>query len=405
MQKLTGLFPTSRPANGKHDPCTLLQAAGYVKQISSGCWAFLPLGLMVLHKINQAFRESCSQAGFSEVYLPMLQKLELWNESGRITKYKNMLAMTTVGKQNFVINPTQEEAILDLFRSSGFKTSDLPVRIFQISERLRNELRPANGLMRTRSFVLGDIYSLTSDENSARNEVELVEQIFSHFLGWTGLEYQIGRYMPSILGAHTSSYWVNSPSKQFQAYLCKACGSSFRFTEKDSLVSPCCHLEMVPVDAIEIGDVMRSGCLFSEKMKVYPVNSLDKPVFVTMAGLGVGRLVQILAEKHSDQTGLTWPKKFSPFDCHFVVNTKRRQEAYEVSADLESLGYRVIIDDRDMSMGRQLVDCDLIGMPVRVVMSDRQDNGNLEVSIRKTRQVFSCDTERLINILKDRTAE
>ena len=392
-------FPT-RKVNGEHDGFALLEASGFVKMISSGCIALLPFGTALLHKVSEAIRNIAANHGFSEVVLPLLQKYDLWEESGRAAKYPGLLCETTIGDKRFVINPTQEEAVLDLFRQSGFLAKDLPIRVFHLGERVRNEIRPAHGLIRSRSFTLVDLYALTHSAEDSELAARDLESVMDGVIKWTGLPARRGMYFPSTMGVPTYSYWIPSVTKQCIVPVCRNCGASFRVREELKTCPLCNHTEFDLVDGAEIGDVMRSGNNLSSVMQATPVNS-DVLVYVAMMGLGVSRLLQLIAEKHHDDKGLVFPYHIAPYLVHMIAGEARANEARQLYHTLNRAGYSVLLDLRKQSLGRRLVDADLLGAPFRVVLGNKTNAGLYEVRNRLTGESQEATDEYLHTLLME----
>lgn len=393
-----GLFPTQRIGR-KSDGFSLLETTGYTKVVSPGCIALLPLGVLVIQNIAAAVRRSCQRHGFWEVALPLLQKYELWQESGRAEKYPGLLCETTVGDdKRYVINPTQEEAILDLFRSSAFLASDLPLRFFQIGERIRNEIRPAYGLIRSRCFTLADIYALALDEGQSEEEAQRIEMIMNDVLTWTKLPVRKGVHYPSMSGVSIYSYWTPSATKQCIVLVCRACGSSYRARDLLTSCPSCSATKFESVEAAEIGDVMRSGEALAGVMSARGINS-KKPVHMAMAGIGLSRLLQLLAEYYRDDNGLAWPIRMAPFRFHIIAVPTRSSEARDLYTSLQSAGYDTLLDLRPHSFGRLLIDADLLGFPVRLVFGNKTASGNFEVKYRRTGETTTVSSNNLGNFL------
>lgn len=396
-------FPTKKLVGGE-DGFALLEAAGFVKTVSPGCIALLPFGVALMQKVVSTIRNICTNHFFSEVALPLLQKYDLWEESGRAAKYPGLLCETTIGDKKFVINPTQEEAVLDLFRQSSFQMRDLPVRVFHLGERVRNEIRPAHGLIRSRSFTLVDLYALTQNAEASEMAAKELERIMDEIIAWTELPARRGMYFPSTMEVPTYSYWVPSVTKQCIVPVCRNCGASFRVREELRICPSCSCVNFDLVEGAEIGDVMRSGNNLSSVMNVTPVNS-DVPVHVSMMGLGVSRLLQLISEYHHDDHGLVFPYHIAPFAVHIVTDETRSTEARILYSMLEDAGYRAILDLRRQSLGRRLIDADLIGTPLRVVFGNKTTPGQFEVRNRRTGESFNATTGYLITLLKEAVHE
>jgi prolyl-tRNA synthetase len=400
MISTNGMFAT-RKLKGEEDGFSLLEATGYVKVISPGCIALLPFGARVIDRIKRAVQYVCESAGFWEISLPLLQRYELWEESGRAAKYPGLLCETMIGgDKRYVINPTQEEAVLDLFRSSGFMMNDLPLQFFHIGERVRNEIRPAFGLMRSRAFLLADLYGLTCTEAEHEQMAECIGSIMKRVITWGALPARQGEYYPSAMDAVTHSYWVPSATKQGIAFVCKGCDASFKARKQPESCPKCGSGDFDRVEAAEIGDVMRSARNLSEAMCATPVNG-EEPVYVAMAGIGISRLLQLLAEYHSDDHGLVWPFRMAPFHVHIIADESRMEEAEHLHNAIHVFGYDAFVDARPISFGKRFVDADLIGIPLRVVAGKRTGNGMFEVKRRACKEVLALDQGGVIALLND----
>lgn len=361
-----------------------LESAGYAKTITPGCIGYLPLGLSVLEQIQKALAEICQRNGYWKISMPLLQKRELWEESGRAAKYPGLLCETTIGENGrYVINPTQEEAVLDLLRQVQFKKSDLPLRMFQISDRVRNEIRPAHGLIRSRCFTLADLYSISENEAEAEREALLLESIMKDFFAWLGFPMKQGIYFPSTMGVSVYSYWTPSTSKQCIISLCSNCDSSFR-PKTPLLTCPACNEESIElVEGAEIGDVMRSHTSLSAPLGVHPMGN-SEPVHIAMTGIGTSRVLQLIAAEYHDERGLTLPIRIAPFDCHIVADRSRAEQGVNLHGQLTKAGRRPLLDNREINFGRKLIDTDLIGMPIQILLGKKTEANTFELRFRRT---------------------
>ncbi|MBT9138954.1 MAG: Proline--tRNA ligase [Syntrophomonadaceae bacterium] len=391
-------FPTHRLVD-KSDGFSVLEAAAYVKVVSPGCITLLPFGVLVMRNIAENIRRIASQHGFFEVALPLIQKRELWEESGRAFKYPGLLCETTIGNEKrYVINPTQEEAVLDLFRLSNLKIDALPLRLFQVGERVRNEIRPAHGLIRSRCFTLADFYALCRDEIEMEEAAQVLEQIMTKVVKWAGLPVQKGMYYPSTMGVPTYSYWTPSETKQCILVVCRICDVSYRSSNLLVLCPTCGSRDLDSVKAVEIGDVMRSGIALSESMSVTAINT-QTPIHVAMAGIGVSRLLQLMAEYYHDKNGLSWPIRMAPFVVELIAIPEREKEAHDLYIELSKAGYPSLLDLRNLSLGRRLIDGDLFGIPIRVILGNKTFRGSFDVKERRTGYEKEMGREGLFNLI------
>lgn len=396
----SGLFRTTLPQRKDADGLIWLEAAGYAKMISSGCIALLPPAVLVLEKITGAFRKFCREQGFWEIFLPSLQEMSLWEASGRSERFAGLFCETTLNDgKKYVINPTQEESIVNLFCQSDFREKDLPLRFFQIGERIRNELQPSHGFIRSRSFVMGDMYILARDERELNKEARRIEEIMRLFFGWLGLPFKKSPYYFASSGAAADSFWVPSATKQCFVSVCASCGNSYRFGNKTMDSCPTCGHPMENVPAVELGDVVRHGTIITEKMGAIPIGG-EKPIYAAVGGIGLSRLMQILAEYYHDEHGLVWPIEIAPFEIHLIANQERVEEAKKLAESLEMSGCQVLLDLRDQSIGRSLVDADLLGIPLRVVLANKTTVGKFDIKVRKTGAASIGDITELLEIRK-----
>jgi prolyl-tRNA synthetase len=394
------LFPTHH-ITVKADGFAFLEAAGYVKTISSGCIALLPLGVLVMRNITETIRHIAADYGFSEVALPLLQKRELWEKSGRATKYSGLLCETTMGdNKRYIINPTQEEAILDLFCSSTFHVDDLPLRLFQIGERARNEIRPAHGLIRARCFNLADFYALCRNEAEIEKETQILEQIIMAIGKWAGLPIQKAFDYSLTKDIPTYSYWIPSTTKLCTVTICRGCGVSYRVQEPLASCPKCGDHKLDSIEAIEIGHVMQIGKALSEAMSAVVPNT-KTPVQMVIGGIGLNRFLQLMAEHHHDKNGLTWPIRIAPYIVHVIAISEREKEARDLFAMLEKAGYTVLLDLRARSLGWRLIDADLFGIPIRVVLGNKTPIGTFDVKERRTGIETKADTKKLLGLIAE----
>lgn len=390
------LFPTSRLSPGTADGFAILQAGGYVRSVGQGLIAISSLGAAFLQRFAAQLRDQFERYGFSEIALPLLQRSELWEESGRYAKYGSVLAETILGEdtRRFVINPTQEEAVLDLFRTLGIHHQQLPFRCFQIGERVRNEPRPAHGLIRSRSFSLADAYVLSENEASNREEMRRMGVFFQGLIQWLDIPGRPAR----IHGTSGSSFWVPSSTKQCRVSVCQNCGESFRTKTWLQMCPTCSSAAIDEVEGVEIGDVATSGSILTAALGVY--GSDQAPSHLAVMGIGMSRILQLLAEHHHDDRGIVWPVQLAPFRYHLVTTEVGYELASATYDHLQRSGSRVLFDARRLPIGRSLIDADLVGLPYRLLFGGKAHPGKIEVSVRKTGDRFAVFPAELHSALQ-----
>ncbi len=392
------LFPTSRLPSGTADGFAVLQAAGYARSVGPGLVALSFLGAATLQRFAAKLRDQFERFGFAEVALPLLQRSELWEASGRYAKYGPALAETTLGEdaRRFVINPTQEEAVLELFRTLGPRWAPLPLRSFQISERVRNEPRPAHGLIRSRSFLLADAYALSGNETENRAEMERLEAFIRELASWLGLPARPAR----IHGTSGASFWVPSATKQCRVAVCQSCSASFRSKSELAACPACSSGDIGEVLGVEVGDVTTSGSVLTAALGI--AGPEGAPRFLAVMGIGMSRILQLLAEYHHDDRGLVWPVQLAPFRYHMVTTEAGYELASATYELFDRSGSRALFDARRLPIGRTLIDADLVGLPYRLLFGGKAHPGQIEVSVRKTGDrfaVFPADLQSALQSL------
>jgi len=373
------IFPTKKLSK-EFSGLELFEAAGYIKKLSSGFYAYLPLGNELLQNLSNQIRSIATDSGFYEISIPLLQDAELWQLSGRMKKYANsFFTISNPDGSDYIVSPTCEEAVLSLYDGLHLNDDALPWRVFQIGERERNELRPAYGLVRSKSFVLADFYSLSKSDSEASNELDQLSSMISILLTRLGIEIKKAKY---LYQDNTFSFWTNSKSVQCHPIICNNCNSSFRHNQHISGCPICSSSNISVVDGTELADVAVKGCEIPNSMGVTTNNC--EQIFLTVAGIGVGRLAQILAEQHSDKNGIVWPYEIAPYKVHIVSNDERKSEAIALHDKLIASGIKSIVDLRNLSMSKKLIDADLIGCPEQVIFGKNTKDSQAELKNRLT---------------------
>ena len=369
------------PTKGLPDNFTsfdLLESAGYIKQISSGFYAFLPLGVELLQNISRAVRKTATHYSFGEVNMPLLQDISLWQQSERIRKYGDSLfTVTNPNGSNFIVGPTYEEAILKLYVKLGLSDESLPWKVFRIGECERNETRPAFGLIRSKSFILADFYVLTANEVSANEAVEELQGIVRQVLNGFGLQFHVAKYLQRN---NAWSFWMDSESKQCTPTFCYSCGESYRSFDTLERCPHCNSANLSVHNGIELADVATSYDNISIPLGAKRRNG--EHIHLAFAGIGISRLVQILAEQNHDKSGLIWPYDIAPYKTQIVTNKIRKQEAIGVYDLLMKNNIKTILDIRELSMGKKFVDADLVGCPIHIILGTNTATGVTELKNR-----------------------
>ncbi|MEC8088793.1 MAG: proline--tRNA ligase [Pseudomonadota bacterium] len=415
----------------------LMLRAGMIQQSSAGIYSWLPLGKKVLDKIAQLVREEQDRAGAIEIMMPTIQPAELWQESGRYDDYgAEMLRIRDRHERDMLYGPTNEEQVTDIFRSHVRSYKALPLNLYHIQWKFRDEVRPRFGIMRGREFLMKDAYSFDIDADAARQSYN---RMFVSYLktfarmGLTAIPMEadtgpIGGDMSHefiILaetgdsGVYFHKEWLDTDlvtsvdySEDLQPVVDRFTSLYARADEKhDPDSCPVEEGDLMSLRGIEVGHIFYFGEKYSEPMgaSVAGPDGSNIPVHMGSYGIGVSRLVGGIIEASHDDKGIIWPRAVAPFDVA-VVNLKPDDEACtacaeELYANLGAAGGDPLMDDRDERPGAKLVSIDLIGIPWQIVIGPRgMANGVVELKNRATGEAVEVSPESALSMLMDGAA-
>jgi len=366
--------------------------AGLVRQTSAGIYAWLPLGLRVLKKVERIVREEQDRAGCQEVLMPTVQPAELWRESGRYDDYgKEMLRFSDRHAHEMLYGPTNEEMITDIFRQYVKSYRDLPKNLYQIQWKFRDEVRPRFGVMRGREFLMKDNYSFDIDFDGAKRSYDNMHMTYLRTFARMGLKAIAVRADPGAIGG--------SLSQEFQILAETGESKIFYDAELDSMdindIEGTRGLYAsaeekhdpatcgVPPDrlrearGIEVGHIFYFGTKYSEAMNATVTGPKGEAITVEMGsyGIGVSRLVGAIIEASHDEKGIVWPEPVAPFHVG-LVNLRVGDGACDTAANeiyekLQAAGVEVLYDDREERAGVKFATMELIGLPWQLVIGPR----------------------------------
>ena len=383
----------------------LMLRAGMIKQEAAGIYAWLPLGLRVLRKIEGIVREEQVKAGAVELLMPTLQLADLWRESGRYDAYgPEMLRITDRHERELLYGPTNEEMITDIFRSFVKSYKALPLNLFHIQWKFRDERRPRFGVMRGREFLMKDAYSFDLDEASARTAYNRMFVAYLNTFARLGLKAVPMRADTGPIGGDLShEFIVLAETGESEVFCDKklvemaAPGHDFGaeavqavFDERTALYAATEEMhdaarfeaqtaegDRLSARGIEVGHIFHFGTKYSEPMKarVAGPDGVDTNVHMGSYGVGVSRLLGAIIEASHDEAGIIWPDAVAPFDV-VVINLRASDpsvcEACEAAVEaLEKAGKSVLYDDTDERPGGKFATADLIGIPWQLVIGPK----------------------------------
>ena len=436
-------IPTQKekPIDAKIPSHQLMIRSGMIKQESAGIYSWLPIGLKVLKKIEKIVREEQEKAGAIEILMPTLQSSELWSESGRYDSYGDeMLRITDRHSRTLVYGPTNEEQVTEIFRKYIKSYKSLPLNLFHIQWKFRDEVRPRFGVMRGREFLMKDAYSF--DLNQEEAKLSYYKMFIAYLktfkrLGLNAIPVSadsgpIGGNLShefsiiaetgeseifcdrNLLEIDIDENIYNSNEKIISVvenYLNFYSATDDKHDEKkfNNLVSKNNQLNG---RGIEVGHIFSFGDKYSNPMKASISGSDGKisDVFMGSYGIGVSRLVAAIIETSNDEKGIIWPTSVAPFLVN-IINLKNKDDncknkCLEIHNNLAKNDIESIIDDRDESAGKKFSDSDLIGFPVTIIVGPRElENGNVEIKFRKEGSNQILPYSNVLKIIKNKLFE
>jgi len=391
----------------------LLIRAGYISKEMAGVYSYLPLGLRVLKKVEKIIREEVEEIGAQEVLLSSLQNKEIWEKTNRWSdeKVDNWFKTNFKNGTQTGLGFTHEEPLTNLLTEHINSYKDLPFSVFQIQNKFRNEERAKSGLLRTREFLMKDLYSFSRDEAEHLKFYEKMKKVYAKIFKRTGLS---GALLTFASGGSFSKF-----SHEFQVVSETGEDTIFVDKKKNIAVNKEVYSDEVLNElglskqdlkeerSIEVGNIFSLGTKFSEPLNLFYLDEKGnkKPTVMGSYGIGLGRLMATVAEVLSDEKGLIWPESIAPFQIHLMNigdDKQAKKEAEKIYQEMQKKGIETLFDDRDVSAGEKFNDSDLIGIPLRALISKKTlENGKskmIELRTRKTGSIKMIGIKELFKL-------
>lgn len=359
----------------------LLTQAGFISKEMSGVYNYLPLGLKVLQKIQNIIREEINAVDGQEILMPVLSSLENWQKTGRDKSWADVLFCLN----NLVLNPTHEEVVTPLLQKFIFSYKDLPTAVYQIRDKFRNEPRAKSGLLRGREFNMKDLYSFHTDTADLDKYYSRVTDAYKKIFERLGLGDIT--YLTFASGGTFSKY-----SHEFQTlcstgedtiYVCEKCKMAVNqeLITEQKICPKCNSADLIEKKSIETGNIFKLGTKYSSafNFKYSDKDGKLQDIIMGCYGIGPSRIMGTLVEVFNDKNGIIWPESVAPYKYHLIGLDPKAEEIYNLLNEDE-----ILFDDRsDVSAGVKFADADLIGIPIRLVVSSKSlDAGGIEVKER-----------------------
>lgn len=409
--KYSRLFPKTlrqapsdeQSANGK-----LLHQAGFVRKHMAGVYNFLPLGLRVLTKINQIIREEMDAIGGQEVLMSAFQPKELWEKTDRWESLGKevMYQFKDHSQKDVGLAITHEEVFTEIVSSMIHSYKDLPVYLYHIQTKFRDEPRPRFGLIRGKEFLMKDLYSFDISQDAHNESYKKCHDAYLRSFKRLGLEVLVVEASGGVFSKEYShEFQVLIESGEDEVVFCRSCD----FAQNREICDlrrndkcPRCGKQIEISNAIEVGNIFHLGTRFSDALGLFVTdeNGNKIPVIMGSYGWGPSRVMGTIVEVFHDDKGIIWPDAVAPFQVHLVgldlEDEKVEREAEKIYKLLLAEGIDTLFDDRQkVSAGEKFADCDLIGIPYRVVVS-KKTGDKLEIKKRSEKETRFVSFEELI---------
>jgi prolyl-tRNA synthetase len=408
------------PADAELVSHQLMLRAGLIRKLASGLYTWLPTGMRVLKKVENIVREEMNRAGALEILMPAIQPAELWQETERWDKYgKELLRIKDRHDREFCFGPTHEEVVTQLMRNELDSYKQLPTTVYQIQTKFRDEIRPRFGVMRAREFLMKDAYSFHADVASLQETYQIMYDAYMKIFTRLGLQFRpVVADTGQIGGAYSHEFQVIADSGEdiivysdgsdYAANIERAENLEGTTPVKEGDTSPDGKGKLKFARGIEVGHVFQLGDKYSKSMNLSVLDEDSKGFHPQMGcyGIGVSRIVAAAIEQNHDDRGIIWPQAMAPFQIAIVPMQlhkayRVREKSFELYEKLRFMGFDVLMDDRKDRAGVMFSDMDLLGIPHRLVISEKgMDAGTVEYKQRTSDTVEHVAMDEIIAFLE-----
>jgi len=418
------LLATQRenPSDAETVSHQLMIKAGLIRQVAAGIYNWLPTGRKVLRKVEEIIRKEMDDSGAQEILMPMVQPTSLWEESGRIEQYgKELLVFQDRHDRAFCLGPTHEEVITDLCRNVIKSHRELPLTLYQIQTKFRDEIRPRFGVMRSREFLMKDAYSFDLTSDGMDKSYQVMKVAYVNIFNKLGLEYRIVKADSGAIGGSDSEEFhvladsgedllafSDSSDYAINAELLVELQDEQDPKSLEGKASPDGRGNLLLKKGIEVGHIFKLGRKYSESLKLR-VQGDDGDIYPEMGcyGIGASRIIAASIEQNHDDKGIIWPKSLCPYEVVIVeANPKKKENikntCEEVYKILRENGTEVLWDDRDKRPGVKFTDMELIGIPIMIIVGDKSTEDNkVEIKMRLEEKTDRVSPQDILSKLSE----
>jgi len=399
------------PKDADSKNAAFLVAGGYIDKTMAGVYSYLPLGYLVLKKIEQIIREEMATIGGQEILMPSLAPKDNWQKTGRWDDLDVLYKFKISDGKEIALNPTHEEIITPLVKSMILSYKDLPLYLYQIQNKFRNEVRVKSGLLRGREFIMKDLYSFHKNEGDLNNYYDQVKEAYKKIFKRSGIgEQTILTYASGgSFSKYSHEFQTLSESGEDTIYLCPGCQIAVNkeIIGEIKKCPNCQSVELQEKKAIEVGNIFKLMTKYSQAfdLSFSDEDGKKKTVIMGCYGLGIGRLMATIVEVFAEDKKIVWPKEIAPFYVH-LISLGQNEFAEKVYQKILKEKISILFDDRDLRPGEKFFDADFIGSPIRLIVSEKSiKSGGLEVNFQAGGEPEVLTVDRAIDLIKKNLAD
>lgn len=387
------------PADADSINASYFVRASMVQKQMAGVYAFLPLGYRVYKKVENIICEEMNKIGGQEILMNALQPKELWDETGRSESTIDILYRFKDSRdKELLLAPTHEEQVIDIFRTHIKSYKDLPLSLYQIQAKFRNEPRAKSGLLRGREFIMKDMYSFHASQEDFEKFYEIAKNAYLEIFKRVELPVKYVRASGGIFSEFSHEFQVLTEVGEDTIYYCDKC----EFAENKEIAKvkegdkcPVCGAKIMVSSGIEVGNIFPLGTKYTKAMNAKVATQEGKEIDAVMGcyGIGLSRLMATIVEIKYNLANnkMVWPKEVAPFEAE-IISLGEDEKAKSLYESLVEKGVDVLFDDRDLSAGAKFAEADLIGAPVRIIVSKKScEQGGVEFVDKNGTKIVKID--------------
>lgn len=390
-----------------------LERAGFVSKIMAGVYAYLPLGNRVLSHIERIIREEMDRIGGQELFLPALHPKEYWMQTGRWDALDVLFRIQSRHDNEYALGATHEEVVVPVMKPFLQSYKDFPKAVYQIQTKFRDEPRAKSGILRGREFRMKDMYSFHTDEQDLDAYYKVVGEAYGRIFQRIGLRAIYTEASGGTFSKYSHEFQVPVEVGEDTIFYCKKCDYAVNLEICQDGKCTKCESLCEEMHAIEAANIFKLNTKYSDPFDLCYVDEKGERQKVIMGcyGIGTTRLLGTVVEVSHDDKGLIWPVSIAPFLVHVVPLSSSDEDAQKLIMDraikltreLEDLGIEVLLDDRQgLAAGVKFADADLIGIPLRVVISEKTiAAGGCELKKRSGGELVILPSERILDVAKE----